>query len=213
MEWAVNGAKKQAETSKKDLCERAKSGLKFARRITLYCTTWVKIILTCAHKKEVEAKAVVVKRDTEIVQLNVALSEHENVVNNLASQKKDLTAKDVETAKLKCRLLETQEKCESLELDVGAEKACVEAVEEARDTIQSSLSATQDARYQIETMVETLKNNYVRLQQCGIAHESVTNVELNSVEFDTIVATLTVTTCKDGYREGYQECVSHVNKA
>ncbi|KAM0041096.1 hypothetical protein Hdeb2414_s0011g00362271 [Helianthus debilis subsp. tardiflorus] len=150
-------------------------------------------------------------KDKEIAELNAGLFEQEETKARLAAREMDMASKDTEIAELKSRLLESSGKCESLELDVGAEKARAEAAEEARDTAQSTLNNTQTAHAQAESLVELLMNNSVWLQQRGIVY--VSNAVLNSVELDTMVTTLTISLCNDGYAEGYHESTRHVTEA
>ncbi|MFS7929376.1 hypothetical protein Hanom_Chr04g00331821 [Helianthus anomalus] len=76
---------------------------------------------------------------------------------------RDLAGKDVEIAELKRRLFEAQEKNESLEIDLIAEKVKADTAEEARKAAEEArkinISALNDAQTnyaEAQTIVDTL---------------------------------------------------------
>ncbi|KAM0039673.1 hypothetical protein Hdeb2414_s0012g00384751 [Helianthus debilis subsp. tardiflorus] len=94
----------------------------------------------------------------------------EELKKQLAARERDLSGKDVEIVRLKRCLLDTQDKCESLEIDLGAEKERADAAEGALNVAQTSLNVAQDNYVEAQTMLETLVNNSGWPQHHGIIH-------------------------------------------
>ncbi|KAJ0814523.1 hypothetical protein HanPSC8_Chr17g0786691 [Helianthus annuus] len=122
-------------------------------------------------------------------QIEVELAD---VKSQLSCKDKDLQAKDVEIADLKWRLNEQMDKCESLEIDLGAERVKAATAEEARAVSAAALNVAQA--------------NYSEAQ------EIVANSILNAGELDRAVAALTDAARAVGYRGGYLECAQHAEE-
>ncbi|MFS7918914.1 hypothetical protein Hanom_Chr03g00206781 [Helianthus anomalus] len=97
-----------------------------------------------------------------------------------------MAGKDVENAELKNRLCESQEKVESLEIDLEAEKHKIKAADEVRKLTQEALDVAQ------------------------ISYAEFASAVLNSIELDQSVAVLTVAARHMGHHDGYIERASHV---
>ncbi|MFS7945100.1 hypothetical protein Hanom_Chr06g00519991 [Helianthus anomalus] len=106
----------------------------------------------------------------------------------ILSKDKDLAEKDAEIIELKRRLLEAQEKNESLEIDLAAWKVKADTAEEAR-------KVAEEAR------------------KISISALIVANSILNATELDQVVAGLTDAMHVVGHRAGYMECAQHVETA
>ncbi|MFS7919382.1 hypothetical protein Hanom_Chr03g00212061 [Helianthus anomalus] len=135
-----------------------------------------------AEKQQVHATATCLKQDSEIQRLTTQLSEHEELKQELASKDRDLSGKDVEIAELKCRLREFQDKSESLEIDLAAEKVCADTADDTRNVAMTTLNVVQDNSNEVQAMVA--------------------NAILNSVELDETLAALTVSARSLGHQEG-----------
>ncbi|MFS7967036.1 hypothetical protein Hanom_Chr09g00781001 [Helianthus anomalus] len=101
------------------------------------------------------------------------------------SKDRNMEGKDLEIAEFKRRLRESQEKVDSLEIDVEAEKERAESAIEAHNVFQAALDVAWDNYTEIQSV-----NNSECLQQYGISY--VANAFLNSVELDQTVAALIV---------------------
>ncbi|KAJ0614313.1 hypothetical protein HanIR_Chr02g0061041 [Helianthus annuus] len=126
----------------------------------------------------------------------------------ILSKDMDLAGKDVEIAKLKCRLFEAQVKNETLEIDLAAEKVKADTAEEARKVAEeacklstSALNVAQTNYAEDQSIVDTLISEYkwVRLQGVAV--------------LDKAVDALMDTTRAVGHRGGYLECTQHVEEA
>ncbi|KAJ0577315.1 hypothetical protein HanPSC8_Chr05g0210721 [Helianthus annuus] len=106
----------------------------------------------------------------------------EKLRQQLVSKDRDMASKDAEILELQCRLRESQEKVDSLEIDLEAEKQKAESVVEARKVSQAALDVAYDNYAEVQAVVEHLVNDSEWLQQYGIAY--VANAVLNSVELD-----------------------------
>ncbi|KAJ0640320.1 putative intermediate filament, rod domain, coil 1B [Helianthus annuus] len=80
---------------------------------------------------DLEAQIATLKGKVEEVQADKGRVEAELNVR-VESKDKDLAAKDVEIAELKCRLFEAHDQNESLEIDLEAERVKAETAEEAK---------------------------------------------------------------------------------
>ncbi|KAJ0821503.1 hypothetical protein HanPSC8_Chr16g0721001 [Helianthus annuus] len=161
-----------------------------------------------AEKNQVRVASICAEQINEIERLNNLLSVQEELKQQLVSKDRDMAGKDVENAELKHPLRESQGKAESLEIDLEAEKQKAETADEARKVTQVALDIAQDNYAEVQSTFEPLVNNLEWLQQYGVAHAA--NAVLNSIELDQSVAALTVATRHMGHRDGYIECVSHV---
>ncbi|KAF5806831.1 hypothetical protein HanXRQr2_Chr05g0226211 [Helianthus annuus] len=112
-------------------------------------------------------------------QMEVELSEAKV---QLSSKDRDLHAKDAEIAELKRRLNEQIDRCESLEIDLEAERV----------------------------KAATLVSEAEWMRTRGVA--LVANSILNAGELDHAVAALTDAARAVGHRGGYLECASHVEQ-
>ncbi|XP_035841734.1 uncharacterized protein LOC118488372 [Helianthus annuus] len=86
-------------------------------------------------------------------QMEVELSEAKV---QLSTKDKDLQAKDVEIAELKRRLDEQIDRCESLEIDLEAEKVKAIDAEEARAVSTAALNVAQTNYSEAQGIVDTL---------------------------------------------------------
>ncbi|KAM0045824.1 hypothetical protein Hdeb2414_s0009g00308511 [Helianthus debilis subsp. tardiflorus] len=136
-----------------------------------------------SEQREVQTCATLTLRDKEIEEFTSLLSDQEQVKAELKSAKKDLQLERVEKAETSHRLAEAVEKLEN----------------------------SETARVTAESLVEPLKDDMLWMTHRGII--SVSNFVLNSVDLDQTIAHLLVTSCNDGYAQGYTECTQHVNNA
>ncbi|KAM0047093.1 hypothetical protein Hdeb2414_s0009g00324441 [Helianthus debilis subsp. tardiflorus] len=109
---------------------------------------------------------------------------------------RDLTGKDAEIAELKLRLFEAQEKNESLEIDLAAEKLKADNIEEARKAAVEArqintfaLNVAQTNYAEAQSIVDSLLSDSELMQNHGV--EYVANSILNATELDQAVAGLT----------------------
>ncbi|MFS7897858.1 hypothetical protein Hanom_Chr00s013295g01750461 [Helianthus anomalus] len=128
----------------------------------------------------------------------------------LSSKDRDLQAKDVEIAELKRRLNEQVDKCESLEIDLEAEKVKVATAEEARAVSTAALNVAQSNYSEAQGIVDTLVSEAEWMRTRGVV--LVANSILNAGELDRAVAALTDAARAVGYRGGYLECAQHVEE-
>ncbi|KAM0038712.1 putative microtubule-associated protein 7 family [Helianthus debilis subsp. tardiflorus] len=128
----------------------------------------------------------------------------------LSNKDKDLQAKDVEIAELKRRLNEQIDKCESLEIDLEAEKVKAADAEEARAVSTAALNVAQTNYSEAQGIVDTLVSEAEWLRTRGVV--LVANSILNAGELDRAVAALTDAARAVGHRGGYLECASHVEQ-
>ncbi|KAJ0693082.1 hypothetical protein HanPI659440_Chr15g0593151 [Helianthus annuus] len=136
----------------------------------------------------------------------------------MVNKDKDLAAKDVEIAELKCRLFEAHHKNESLEIDLEAERVKVETAEEAkkkaeeaRDISTSALNVAQNNYIEAQTIVDMLVSESEWMRSRGVA--AIANSILNATELDGAVTALTDVARAVGHRGGYLECAHHVEEA
>ncbi|KAF5804077.1 hypothetical protein HanXRQr2_Chr05g0193031 [Helianthus annuus] len=136
----------------------------------------------------------------------------------LASRDKDLHAKDVEIAELKCRLREQTDKSESLEIDLEAEKVKAATAEEARqkanearDISTFALNVAQNNYAEAQSIVDTLVSESEWMRSRGAV--LMANSILNASKLDEAVATLIDASRAVGHHGGYLECAQHVEEA
>ncbi|KAJ0834098.1 hypothetical protein HanRHA438_Chr16g0739901 [Helianthus annuus] len=140
-------------------------------------------------------------------QVEVELSEAKV---QLSSKDRDLHAKDVEIAELKRRLNEQIDRCESLEIDLEAERVKAATAEEARAVSTAALNVAQTNYSEAQGIVDTLVSEAEWMRTRGVA--LVANSILNAGELDRAVAALTDAARAVGHRGGYLECASHVEQ-
>ncbi|KAJ0894782.1 hypothetical protein HanPSC8_Chr09g0392881 [Helianthus annuus] len=140
-------------------------------------------------------------------QVEVELSEAKV---QLSSKDRDLRAKDVEIAELKRRLNEQIDRCESLEIDLEAERVKAATAEEARAVSTAALNVAQTNYSEAQGIVDTLVSEAEWMRTRGVA--LVANSILNAGELDRAVAALTDAARAVGHRGGYLECASHVEQ-
>ncbi|KAM0035191.1 hypothetical protein Hdeb2414_s0015g00443431 [Helianthus debilis subsp. tardiflorus] len=140
-------------------------------------------------------------------QVEVELS---RVKAQLSNKDKDLQAKDVEIAELKRRLNEQIDKCESLEIDLEAEKVKAADAEEARAVSTAALNVAQTNYSEAQGIVDTLVSEAEWMRTRGVV--LVANSILNASELDRAVAALTDAARAVGHRGGYLECADHVEQ-
>ncbi|KAJ0450138.1 hypothetical protein HanRHA438_Chr15g0690351 [Helianthus annuus] len=140
-------------------------------------------------------------------QMEVELSEAKV---QLSSKDRDLHAKDVEIAELKRRLNEQIDRCESLEIDLEAERVKAATAEEARAVSIAALNVAQTNYSEAKGIVDTLVSEAEWMRTRGVA--LVANSILNAGELDRAVAALTDAARAVGHRGGYLECASHVEQ-
>ncbi|KAJ0814318.1 hypothetical protein HanPSC8_Chr17g0784201 [Helianthus annuus] len=128
----------------------------------------------------------------------------------LSNKDKDLHAKDVEIAELKRRLNEQIDRCESLEIDLEAEKVKAADAEEARAVSTAALNVAQTNYSEAQGIVDTLVSEAEWMRTRGVV--MVANSILNANELDRAVAALTDAARAVGHRGGYLECADHVEQ-
>ncbi|KAJ0876244.1 hypothetical protein HanPSC8_Chr11g0486211 [Helianthus annuus] len=128
----------------------------------------------------------------------------------LSNKEKDLHAKDVEIAELKRRLNEQIDRCESLEIDLEAEKVKAADAEEARAVSTAALNVAQTNYSEAQGIVDTLVSEAEWMRTRGVV--LVANSILNANELDRAVAALTDAARAVGHRGGYLECADHVEQ-
>ncbi|KAM0015456.1 putative microtubule-associated protein 7 family [Helianthus debilis subsp. tardiflorus] len=128
----------------------------------------------------------------------------------LSNKDKDLQAKDVENAELKRRLNDQIDKCESLEIDLEAEKVKAADAEEARAVSTAALNVAQTNYSEAQGIVDTLVSEAEWMRTRGVV--LVANSILNAGELDRAVAALTDAARAVGHRGGYLECANHVEQ-
>ncbi|KAJ0891278.1 hypothetical protein HanPSC8_Chr09g0351831 [Helianthus annuus] len=128
----------------------------------------------------------------------------------LSSKDRDLQAKDVEIVELKRRLNEQIDKCESLEIDLEAEKVKAATAEEARAVSTAALNVAQTNYSEAQGIVDTLVSEAKWMRSRGVV--LVANSILNAGELDRAVAALTDAARAVGHRGGYLECANHVEE-
>ncbi|KAJ0535363.1 hypothetical protein HanIR_Chr09g0429861 [Helianthus annuus] len=115
----------------------------------------------------------------------------------LSGKDKDLQAKDVEIAELKRRLDDQIDRCESLEIDLEAEKVKAATAEEARAVSVAALNVAQTNYSEAQGIVDTLVSEAEWMRGRGVV--LVANSILNAGELDRAVAALTDAARAVGY--------------
>ncbi|XP_021975004.1 uncharacterized protein LOC110870112 [Helianthus annuus] len=170
-----------------------------------------------ARNKIVDLEAKVVELTAKVEDAQAAQAAKEQTEVELADVKlqfsnkdKDLRAKDVEIAELKRLLNDQVDKCESLEIDLAAEKVKAATAEEARDVSTAALNVAQTNYSEAQGFVDTLVSEAEWMCNRGVV--LVANSVLNAGELDRIVAALTDVARAVGHRGGYLECAQHVEE-
>ncbi|MFS7986956.1 hypothetical protein Hanom_Chr11g01016341 [Helianthus anomalus] len=125
--------------------------------------------------------------------------------NSALSKDKDLHAKDVEIAELKCRLREQTNKSGSLEIDLEAERVKVatakevkQRAEEARDISTSSMNVAQ------KNYADTLVSEFEWMRSRGVVLVRIPSFDLGFFFVVFFVFFSSVDLFVDGYL--YPEC-------
>ncbi|KAJ0696961.1 hypothetical protein HanLR1_Chr10g0363331 [Helianthus annuus] len=170
-----------------------------------------------ARNKIVELEAKIVDLTVKVEDAQAAQAAKQQIEVELAdvklqlsSKDKDLHAKDVEIAELKRRLNDQIDRCESLEIDLEAEKVKAATVEEARAVSTAALNVAQTNYSEAQGIVDTLVSEAEWVRSRGIV--LVANSILNAGELDRAVAALTDAARAVGHRGGYLECAQHVEE-
>ena len=87
----------------------------------------------------------------------------------LSSKDRDLHAKDAEIAELKRRLNEQIDRCESLEIDLEAERVKAATAEEARAVSTAALNVAQTNYSEAQGIVDTLVSEAEWMRTRGVA--------------------------------------------
>ncbi|XP_035841442.1 uncharacterized protein LOC118488271 isoform X1 [Helianthus annuus] len=128
----------------------------------------------------------------------------------LSRKDKDLQAKDVEISELKRRLNDQIDRCESLEIDLEAERVKAATAEEARAVSAAALNVAKNNYSEAQGIVDTLVSEAEWMRTRGVV--LVANSILNAGELDRAVAALTDSARAVGHRGGYLECAQHVEE-
>ena len=86
----------------------------------------------------------------------------------LSSKDRDLHAKDAEIAELKRRLNEQIDRCESLEIDLEAERVKAATAEEARAVSTAALNVAQTNYSEAQGIVDTLVSEAEWMRTRGV---------------------------------------------
>ncbi|KAJ0780539.1 hypothetical protein HanPI659440_Chr06g0238911 [Helianthus annuus] len=220
-EWGLQGLKKKLHASKDTLTEERRKWRVACdndnKKMYAACNenTNLKVCGASLTKSESDYKenyeeAKSHRERVEVLQVELS--------NQIISKDKDLADKDVEIAELKRRLREAQEsleaekqKSDSMEINLAVEKVKVETVEEARKVSLAALNVAQENYAEVQSTVEPLISDLGWMQHYGVTH--ITNLILNAIELDRVVAALTMAVRAAGHRAGYVECASHVEEA
>ncbi|KAJ0956674.1 hypothetical protein HanPSC8_Chr01g0018181 [Helianthus annuus] len=122
---------------------------------------------------------------------------HVELEQKLIVKDKDLAGKDVEIAKLKRCLRESQE--------------ALEAEKQKGESLEIDLMAEKDNYDEVQATMEPFINSLDWLQNYGVAH--IGNSILNSTKLDRAVVALIVTSRAADHGTGYVECAAHVETA
>ncbi|KAJ0469284.1 hypothetical protein HanIR_Chr14g0706251 [Helianthus annuus] len=208
-EWGREGLKNKLQTAEQQLakekaefkriCERDNERA-FAARNKIVDLEAKVAELTAKIEDAQAEKAAKQQMEVELAETKVQLS----------SKDKDLQAKDVEIAELKRRLNEQIDKCESLEIDLEAEKVKAATAEEARVVSTAALNVAQTNYSEAQGIVDTLVSEVEWMRTRGVV--LVANSILNAGKLDRAVAALTDAGRAVGHRGGYLECAQHVEE-
>ncbi|KAM0008992.1 hypothetical protein Hdeb2414_s0099g00792631 [Helianthus debilis subsp. tardiflorus] len=208
-EWGREGLKNKLQAAEQQL---AKEKAEFKR----ICEKDNERAFAARNKiVDLEAKVVELTAKVEDAQSAQAAKEQievelADVKLQLSSKDKDLQAKDVEIAELKRRLNDQVDKCESLEIDLEAEKVKAATAEEARDVSTAALNVAQTNYSEAQGIVDTLASEAEWMRSRGVV--LVANSVLNAGELDRAVAALKDAARAVGHRRGYLECAQHVEE-
>ncbi|KAJ0616472.1 hypothetical protein HanIR_Chr02g0090941 [Helianthus annuus] len=198
-EWGREGLKNKLQAAEQQL---AKEKAEFKR----ICEKDNERAFAARNKiVDLEAKVVELTAKVEDAQATQAAKEQievelADVKLQLSSKDKDLQAKDVEIAELKRCLNDQVDKCESLEIDLAAEKVKAATAEEARDVSTAALNVAQTNYSEAQGIVDTLVSEaeWMRSRRVVLVANSV----LNAGELDGAVAALTDVARAVGHRGG-----------
>ncbi|MFS7930189.1 hypothetical protein Hanom_Chr04g00341171 [Helianthus anomalus] len=206
-EWGREGLKNKLQAAEQQLakekaefkriCERDNERAFAARNKIVDLEAKIAELTTKVEEAQVEKVA---KQQMELAETKVQLS----------SKDGDLHAKDVEIAELKRRLNEQIDKCESLEIDLEAEKVKAATAEEARVVSTAALNVAQTNYSEAQGIVDTLVSEAEWMRTRGVV--LVANSILNVGELDRAVAALTDAARAVGHRGGYLECAQHAEE-
>ncbi|XP_021999370.1 caldesmon-like [Helianthus annuus] len=208
-EWGREGLKNKLQVAEQQLakekaefkriCEKDNERAFAARNKIVELEA--KIVELTAKVEDAQAEKVA-KQQIEVELADVKLQ--------LSSKDKDLQAKDVEIAELKRRLNDQIDRCESLEIDLEAEKVKAATAEEARAVSTAALNVAQTDYSEAQGIVDTLVSEADWMSSRGVV--LVANSILNAGELDRTVAALTDDARAVGHRGGYLECALHVEE-
>ncbi|KAJ0716528.1 hypothetical protein HanPI659440_Chr13g0513731 [Helianthus annuus] len=187
-EWGREGLKNKLQAAEQQL---AKEKAEFKR----ICEKDNERAFT-ARNKIVELEAKIAELTARVEDAQVAQVAKQQIEVELADTKmqlsskdKDLHAKDVEIVELKRRLNEQIDRCESLEIDLEAERVKAATAEEARAVSAAALNVAQTNYSEAQGIVDTLVSEAEWMRGRGVV--LVANSILNAGELDRAVAALT----------------------
>ncbi|XP_022019660.1 myosin-6-like [Helianthus annuus] len=208
-EWGREGLKNKLQAAEQQLakekaefkriCERDNERAFAARNKIVDLEAKIAELTVKVEDAQVE-KAAKQQIEVELAETKVQLSDKD----------KDLRAKDVEIAELKRRLNEQIDRCESLEIDLEAERVKAATAEEARAVSTAALNVAQTNYSEAQGIVDTLVSEAEWMRSRGVV--LVANSILNAGELDRAVAALTDSARAVGHRGGYLECAQHVEE-
>ncbi|KAJ0915923.1 hypothetical protein HanPSC8_Chr06g0255571 [Helianthus annuus] len=208
-EWGREGLKNKLQAAEQQL---AKEKAEFKR----ICEKDNERAFAARNKiVDLEAKIVELTARVEDAQAEKAAKQQievelADVKAQMSSKDKDLHAKDVEIAELKRRLNDQIDRCESLDIDLGAEKVKATTAEEACTVSAAALNVAQTNYSEAQGIVDTLLSEAEWMRSRGVV--LVANSFLNAGELDRAVAALTDAARAVGHRGGYLECAQHVEQ-
>ncbi|KAM0040571.1 hypothetical protein Hdeb2414_s0012g00395531 [Helianthus debilis subsp. tardiflorus] len=208
-EWGREGLKNKLQNAEQQL---AKEKAEFKR----ICERDNERAFAAQNKiVDLEAKIAELTTKVEDAQVDMVAKQHMEVELaetkvQLTSKDRDLQAKDIEIAELKRRLNEQIDKCESLEIDLEAEKVKAATAEEARAVSTAALNVAQTNYSEAQGIVDTLVSEAEWMRTRGVV--LVANSILNAGELDRAVAALTDAARAVGHRGGYLECANHAKE-
>ncbi|KAJ0912178.1 hypothetical protein HanRHA438_Chr06g0271351 [Helianthus annuus] len=134
-----------------------------------------------------------------------------NKIVNLEAKIAQLTVKveDAQVEKAAKQQIEI-DRCESLEIDLEAERVKAATAEEARAVSTAALNVAQTNYSEAQGIVDTLVSEAEWMRSRGVV--LVANSILNAGELDSAVAALTDAARAVGHRGGYLECAQHVEE-
>ncbi|KAF5823185.1 hypothetical protein HanXRQr2_Chr01g0035611 [Helianthus annuus] len=134
-----------------------------------------------------------------------------NKIVDLEAKIVELTAKvdDAQATQVAKQQIEV-DRCESLEIDLEAEKVKAATAEEARAVSTAALNVEQTNYSEAQGIVDTLVSEAEWMRSRGVV--LVANSILNAGELDRAVAALTDAAHAVGHRGGYLECAQHVEE-